>query len=75
MLAFLGKPAIILLDEPLITIDAASLDILYEWITHKKQQEELSFFLSSHQTLETKNISLTGELLVQNQTVNLLTND
>ncbi|UZR97085.1 ABC transporter ATP-binding protein [Chondrinema litorale] len=75
MLAFLGKPSIILLDEPLITIDAASLEILYEWITHKKQQEELSFFLSSHQTLETKNISLTGELLVQNQTVNLLAND
>jgi ABC-2 type transport system ATP-binding protein len=65
-LAFLGKPDVILLDEPLITMDTASLQVLYRWIEEKHRDERVSFFLSSHQPLET---ALTDTLTVENQTV------
>ncbi|MBO9673966.1 MAG: ABC transporter ATP-binding protein [Sphingobacteriaceae bacterium] len=52
VLAFLGKPKLILLDEPLNTIDAESLDILYHWINRKHKEEGISFLLSSHQSLD-----------------------
>jgi ABC-2 type transport system ATP-binding protein len=65
-LAFLGKPDVILLDEPLITMDTVSLQVLYRWIEEKHRDENVSFFLSSHQPLETK---VTDTLTVENQTV------
>jgi ABC-2 type transport system ATP-binding protein len=65
-LAFLGKPDLILLDEPLITMDTASLQVLYRWIEERHRDEHVSFFLSSHQPLET---AVTGTLTVANQTV------
>ncbi|MDQ0969976.1 ABC-2 type transport system ATP-binding protein [Flavobacterium sp. W4I14] len=52
VLAFLGQPKLILLDEPLNTIDIESLEILYRWINEKYQNEKISFLLSSHQPLE-----------------------
>jgi len=52
VLAFLGKPKLILLDEPLNTIDAESLEILYRWINEKHEKEKISFILSSHQPLD-----------------------
>ena len=72
VLAFLGKPEIILLDEPLITIDTDSLKILYQWIAEKNKKENVSFFLSSHQQLEMDYINLTGELMVENRTTKLI---
>ena len=51
VLAFLGKPKLILLDEPLNTIDAESLEVLYRWINKKHKEEGISFLLSSHQSL------------------------
>jgi len=52
VLAFLGKPKLILLDEPLNTIDAESLEVLYSWINEKHEKEKISFLLSSHQPLD-----------------------
>ncbi|GAA4210473.1 hypothetical protein GCM10022289_37840 [Pedobacter jeongneungensis] len=52
VLAFLGKPKLILLDEPLNTIDAESLEVLYRWINEKHEKERISFILSSHQPLD-----------------------
>jgi len=52
VLAFLGKPKLILLDEPLNTIDAESLEVLYRWINKKHKEEGISFLLSSHQSLD-----------------------
>ncbi|TCD26728.1 ATP-binding cassette domain-containing protein [Pedobacter psychrodurus] len=52
VLAFLGQPKLILLDEPLNTIDVESLEILYRWIDEKYQNEKVSFLLSSHQQLD-----------------------
>jgi len=69
VLAFMGNPKIILLDEPLITLDIESLKILYKWIDEKHRQEKVSFFLSSHQPLELGEWNIANELLVEQQTV------
>ncbi|MEM1137825.1 MAG: ABC transporter ATP-binding protein [Bacteroidota bacterium] len=69
VLAFIGNPQLILLDEPLITIDTESLKILYKWIEEKNQKEHVSFFLSSHQPLDINELTLTDALLVDMQTV------
>jgi len=52
LLAFLGKPKLIMLDEPLITIDTAALEVLYQWISNHRREHCTSFLLSSHQTLD-----------------------
>jgi len=52
VLAFLGEPKLILLDEPLNTIDAESLEVLYRWINEKHEKDKISFLLSSHQPLD-----------------------
>lgn len=68
VLAFLGKPKLILLDEPLITIDAAALTVLYQWIAEQHQQYQTSFLLSSHQVLDT-DLLPAGLLQVDKQTL------
>lgn len=52
VLAFLGQPKLILLDEPLNALDVQSLEVLYRWINEKHEQEQISFLLSSHQPLD-----------------------
>ncbi|NCD71904.1 ABC transporter ATP-binding protein [Mucilaginibacter agri] len=69
LLAFLGRPRLILLDEPLITIDTESLLILYKWINERQEQEGTSFILSSHQALDREILPNAGELLIENQTL------
>jgi ABC-2 type transport system ATP-binding protein len=72
VLAFMGRPKLILLDEPLITIDTASLKILNGWIAERYQQEGTSFLLSSHQPLEHAELPAAHELLVEEQTLKFI---
>ena len=72
LLAFLGKPKLILLDEPLITIDTASLATLNNWIRERYEQEGTGFLLSSHQILEDGSLPVSGELLVEDQTLKFI---
>lgn len=72
LFAFLGNPKLILLDEPLITIDTASLTILNSWIRDRYEQEGTSFLLSSHQILEDGSLPVSGELLVEDQTLKFI---
>lgn len=72
VLAFMGKPRLILLDEPLITIDMASLKILNGWIAERYNQEGTSFLLSSHQALEHAELPIAQELLVEEQTLKFI---
>ena len=69
VLAFMGNPKLILLDEPLITIDAGSLKILYSWIRQQHSEKGVSFMLSSHQPLDPDEILGAAELLVADQTL------
>jgi ABC-2 type transport system ATP-binding protein len=70
LLAFLGKPDVILLDEPLITIDTASLKILYTWMAERHREQGISFLLTSHQPLDSAELPGAKELLVEDQTLN-----
>jgi ABC-2 type transport system ATP-binding protein len=72
VLAFMGKPKLILLDEPLITIDTSSLKILNTWIAERHNQEGTSFLLSSHQALEHAELPIARELLVEDQTLKFI---
>lgn len=55
--AFIGSPNLYILDEPLITIDIASADKLYQLIT-EKVKEGKSFLLSSHQEVNADKLKL-----------------
>ena len=51
MLAFIGQPSLILLDEPLITLDQDSAGRLIELIIDYQILYDTSFFFSSHQAI------------------------
>jgi len=51
LLAFTGAPSLILLDEPLITLDHGAIPVLYEWIRRFHAQYGASFFITSHQMI------------------------
>ncbi|WP_316843679.1 ABC transporter ATP-binding protein [Pedobacter psychrodurus] len=55
--AFMGNPDLYILDEPLITIDVASADKLYQLIK-EKEAEGRSFLLSSHQEVNADKLKL-----------------
>ena len=55
LLALLGTPSLILLDEPLTTLDVATAAKLFEYIRHLRAEQNVSFLLTSHQ-----DVSLTG---------------
>lgn len=69
VLAFIGQPELILLDEPLITIDNESLQVLYSWIVEKHQKDGTSFLLASHQEPEHESLSKAKVLLVENRSL------
>lgn len=69
VLAFTGNPEWILLDEPLITIDVASLDVLYGWILKKHEQDGTSFILASHQSFDGSSLPITAEFLIDQQSL------
>jgi ABC-2 type transport system ATP-binding protein len=51
LLAFLGKPSLILLDEPLTTLDEPGRTVLNELITGYQRDPGTSFLISSHQDI------------------------
>lgn len=71
LLAFIGTPKLILLDELLITIDAATLDIVYSWIRNVHEKESIDFILSSHQTIDKSLLPGLNHLQIKDQ--NLIT--
>jgi len=68
VLAFLGSPRFILLDEPLITLDNDSLTTIRYWIAETNVQNQVTFLLSSHQHLELTNLYV-RELIIESKTL------
>jgi ABC-2 type transport system ATP-binding protein len=68
-LAFLGAPELIILDEPLITLDEAARNILLHLIEDRITREGVTFLLSSHQVLESEQLPVKGTYTVANQTL------
>lgn len=67
--AFLGNPKLIMLDEPLITIDDRSVQIVYELVKDYYENRGVSFLLSSHQDFRFEQLAIKNIYLVQNQAV------
>ena len=63
VLAFMGNPDWILLDEPLITIDVAAVELVCQWINDWHAQKGISFLISSHQSFA-DGLGFTGKLTV-----------
>lgn len=70
LLAFTGNPAVILLDEPLITIDTRALAILYDLI-RTYSANGVSFCITSHQPLDAEEVTVTGTLKVAHKNITL----
>ncbi|MBW8683970.1 ABC transporter ATP-binding protein [Chitinophaga rhizophila] len=58
LLAFTGQPQVILLDEPLITLDTQSLPLLYTLVEEFHQQYGVTFCITSHQPVTAGAIQL-----------------
>lgn len=55
MLAFLGSPSVVILDEPFITLDDSTREALYKKI-NEMLCEKITFLISSHQSIETNKL-------------------
>ena len=67
-LAFLGQPQVIILDEPLVTIDDATVTKVYELI-RDYHAKGVTFLLSSHQDFRFDALPITSSYLVDSQTI------
>lgn len=68
VLAFIGNPSLILLDEPLIALDTASVNILQETIA-AYHHTGVSFIITSHQPLDEAIIKRPATLLVKDHLI------
>jgi len=69
LLAFIGQPQIILLDEPLITIEDTFLPKIYQLIKQWHADKGTTFLISSHQALSEGGIGKYSTLQLANQTI------
>jgi ABC-2 type transport system ATP-binding protein len=69
LLAFIGDPTLIILDEPLITLDENALSTVAGLIARRCQDPATLFLLSSHQEADMSLLPAGEEILVQNQTL------
>jgi ABC-2 type transport system ATP-binding protein len=67
LLAFIGNTKLILLDEPLITLEDVFLPLLFSLIK-ERQARGTSFLLSSHQPFREDQFRPDGKIVVENQT-------
>lgn len=72
ILAFVGKPKVILLDEPLVTLDAASIPRVYNLIKEYHEKFGTTFLLTSHQDFIDTESFINNKLLVENKTIQFI---
>lgn len=72
LLAFIGKPSLVLLDEPLATLDEGSLHILPELISAYNKEFKTCFIFSSHQPFKTYSLAI-NKILITDQSLQLIT--
>ena len=70
LLAFLGRPAWVMLDEPLITLDETGLKGLIDLIREYRDRYSTSFLLSSHQPIPAE-LQNTRQLTLENGSIQL----
>jgi ABC-2 type transport system ATP-binding protein len=72
ILAFIGQPKLILLDEPLITLDTATVELVFALMLDYRQKHQTSFLVSSHQNIQLPELPLTATWQVQKKTLTQL---
>ncbi len=72
LLAFMGKPSLILLDEPLATLDEESVHIMPELISAYFKEFKTCFIFSSHQPFHSYNLII-NKILITNQSLHFIT--
>ena len=72
VLAFIGHPVLITLDEPLVTLDQDSIPLLYDLITRSYREYNTSFLISSHQDIATGALQEEKVLRAAEQTITCL---
>jgi ABC-2 type transport system ATP-binding protein len=68
VLAFIGKPVLVLLDEPLIALDTNAVGILENYIL-QSSKNGVSFLITSHQPLSARLMEGTTTLLLKDKTL------
>ncbi len=68
--AFIGKPKLILLDEPFTTIDTQTSDLVYQLI-NKYHESDSSFFIASHQPLDNAKVVTSSRFKVAEGKISL----
>ncbi len=69
-IAFLGTPQVIILDEPLITLDAGIRDTLTTLMKNMLPEKRVVFLLSSHEHLTDSYLPIANSLVIDNHTLN-----
>jgi ABC-2 type transport system ATP-binding protein len=68
LMAFTGKQRLILLDEPLITLDAVFIPVLFA-VIKDSQSQGVSFLITSHQSSQHDQLKFDGKITVCDQSV------
>jgi len=68
-LAFLGSPKVIILDEPLITLDTNARNVLFHLIHESVMEYHTTFLISSHQSIEERIVKITRTFCIENKTI------
>ncbi len=71
LLAFIGKPSLLLLDEPLATLDEGSVHILPELINAYHKEFKTGIIFSSHQSINTFSLT-THQILIADHSLQLI---
>jgi len=72
LLAFIGKPSLVLLDEPLATLDEGSVHIMPGLINAYHKEFKTCFIFSSHQAFQSFSLSI-NKILITDQSLQLIT--
>jgi ABC-2 type transport system ATP-binding protein len=67
--AFFGDPKLIILDEPLVTLDEGARETLMGIIHEKLTDSEITFLLSSHQSMDSTSLPLRNVYHIHNKTI------
>ena len=71
ILAFIGNAKLILLDEPLVTIDDTTVPVVNKLIHDYHEKMDVTFLLTSHQSFDSSAFPIAHRLLLKDKTVTL----
>lgn len=72
VIAFLGDPKLIILDEPQVTLDQSARTMLINLILEKTQDPTLTILLSSHQSIDHGALTFTSTFHIREQMLHCL---